>query len=66
MLTFFYFSIDNIYILRYTLYEVYVMRNPKGITMVSLVIYIVAFSIILGIVATVTTFFSNNIDEFAT
>ena len=37
------------------------MRNQKGVTMVSLVIYIVAFSIIIGIVATVTTFFSNNI-----
>lgn len=37
------------------------MRNQKGVTMVSLVIYIVAFSIIIGIVATITTFFSNNI-----
>ena len=39
------------------------MRNEKGITMSSLVIYIMAFVIILGIVGTITVFFSSNAQE---
>lgn len=37
------------------------MRNQNGVTMVSLVIYVFAFVIIIGIVGAVTTFFSNNV-----
>ena len=37
------------------------MKNQKGITMASLVIYIVSFAIIIGIVGSIITFFSNNV-----
>lgn len=37
------------------------MKNQKGITMASLVIYIVSFAIIIGIVGAIITFFSNNV-----
>lgn len=38
------------------------MKSQKGITVVSLVIYVVSFSIIVGIIGTITTYFYNNIE----
>lgn len=39
------------------------MKNNKGITMISLITYIIGFTIVLALVATITSFFSNNINE---
>ena len=39
------------------------MRNQKGITMVSLVIYVLSFAIIIGIIGSVTAFFSSGMRE---
>lgn len=39
------------------------MRNQKGVTLISLTIYIIAMAIVIGILATVSTFFYKNIKE---
>ena len=39
------------------------MKNQKGITMISLVIYVLSFAIIIGIIGTITVFFSNGMRE---
>lgn len=39
------------------------MKNQNGITMISLVIYILAFVIIIGIVGNITVFFNNNVKD---
>lgn len=38
------------------------MKSEKGVTLTSLIIYIIAFSIIIGTTATITHYFYNNID----
>ena len=38
------------------------MKSEKGITLTSLIIYIIAMAIVIGIVATITNYFYNNID----
>lgn len=40
------------------------MKNKKGITLVALTIYVIAFSIIIGIIATITSYFYNNVINF--
>ena len=37
------------------------MKSQKGITMLSLVIYVASFLAVTGVVAAITTFFYNNI-----
>lgn len=39
------------------------MKNNKGITLISLAMYVVAFAIIAGIVGTITSFFYTNVTE---
>ena len=38
------------------------MNNNKGITLISLMIYVIGMTIILGIIATITSFFYNNVN----
>lgn len=40
------------------------MKNKKGITLIALTIYVIAFSIIIGIIATLTSYFYNNVINF--
>lgn len=39
------------------------MKSQKGVTLISLTIYIIAMSIVIGILATVTTFFYKDIKD---
>ena len=39
------------------------MKSQKGVTLISLIIYIIAMSIVIGILATVTTFFYKDIKD---
>ena len=39
------------------------MKNQKGITLTSLVIYIIGMVVVIGIVANLTTFFYKNINK---
>lgn len=39
------------------------MKSNKGITMSSLVIYVIAMSIVVATIATLTSYFYNNMDE---
>lgn len=39
------------------------MKSNKGITITSLVIYLIAMSIVVATIATLTSYFYNNIDE---
>ena len=39
------------------------MKSNKGITMTSLVIYVIAMSIVVATIATLTSYFYNNMDE---
>ena len=39
------------------------MKSQKGITLVSLAIYLVAVTIIVGVVASITAFFYSNAEE---
>ena len=39
------------------------MKSNKGITMASLVIYVIAMSIVVATIATLTSYFYNNMDE---
>ena len=41
------------------------MKSQKGITMVSLIIYVMSFLAICGVVAVITTFFHNNTQVFS-
>ena len=41
------------------------MRSNKGITLVSLIIYMIVFSVVIGITAMLTGYFRNNIDELS-
>jgi len=41
------------------------MKSQKGITLISLVVYIVAMSIVVGIVATITSFFYSNTESIS-
>lgn len=38
------------------------MKNNKGITLISLIIYVIAMTIVIGIIATLTSFFYKNIN----
>lgn len=38
------------------------MKNNRGITLTSLIIYIIGMAIIIGVISTLTTFFYKNID----
>lgn len=38
------------------------MRNNKGITLTSLMIYLIGLIIVVGIIATITSFFYNNVN----
>lgn len=38
------------------------MKNNKGITLTSLIIYVIGMTIVVGIIATLTSFFYKNID----
>ncbi len=40
------------------------MRNKKGITLIALTIYVIVFSIIIGIITTITSYFYNNVINF--
>lgn len=39
------------------------MRSQKGVTLVSLIIYVIAMAIVVGILATITTFFYKNVQD---
>lgn len=39
------------------------MKSNKGITLASLVIYVIAMSIVVATIATLTSYFYNNVDE---
>ena len=39
------------------------MKSNKGITITSLVIYVIAMAIVVGTIATLTSYFYNNMDE---
>ena len=40
------------------------MRNKKGITLTALTIYVIVFMLVIGIVATLTSYFYNNVINF--
>ena len=40
------------------------VASDRGVTMTSLIIYIIGMTIIVGIVATITTYLQNNVNEF--
>lgn len=42
------------------------MKNQKGITMTSLVLYIMAFIIVIAVVGSITIFFNSNINDINT
>lgn len=39
------------------------MKSQKGVTLISLTVYIIAFTVLLGIVITVSNFFYKNVDR---
>lgn len=39
------------------------MRSNKGITLTSLIVYMIVFSIVIGTVATISGYFTKNLDE---
>ena len=39
------------------------MKEQKGVTLVSLTVYVIVMAIVIGVLATITTFFYKNIDE---
>lgn len=39
------------------------MKTQKGVTLISLTIYVIAMAIIVGIIATVSTFFYKNVED---
>lgn len=41
------------------------MKNQKGITMISLIIYIIALLIVIGVVATISRYFYKNVENSA-
>ena len=40
------------------------MKNQNGITLTALAIYVIVFMIVIGIVATFTSYFYNNVINF--
>lgn len=40
------------------------MKNQKGITLTALTIYVIVFTLVIGIVATLTSYFYNNVMNF--
>lgn len=41
------------------------MKSQKGITILSLTVYVIAFAIVIGIVATITGFFYKNVKDIS-
>lgn len=42
------------------------MKNQKGITITSLILYIISFTLVIGIIGTITTFFNRNMEDIST